>query len=118
VDKDYRAKPELWEAAEKFGRNSMDMSNLVLELRARVEALEAAQRPVVNESVTTAPAGSLVERVGDALADEFQPSGTWHDEARAAIREVAAWLREQAPGFLTGDELIEAAHLISREAGQ
>jgi hypothetical protein len=34
----------------------------------------------------------LVERVVEALADEFQPSGTWHDEARAAIREVAAWL--------------------------
>jgi hypothetical protein len=54
-----------------------------------VQALEEAQRP----APAPAPAGSLVERVADALADEFQPSGTWHDEARAAIREVAGALR-------------------------
>ena len=97
MDKDYRAKPELWEAAEKFGRNSMDMSNLVLELRARVEALEAAQRPVVNESVTTAPAGSLVERVE-------------YVDARAAIRQAVAWLRKQGRG--------NAACELEQEVGQ
>jgi hypothetical protein len=132
---DYKATPEQWAFLRDCAANgptplrdqSAAQNSCILELRARVEALEAAQRPRVFTadevapivvSAAPAPAGSLVERVADALADEFQPSGTWHDEARAAIREVAAWLREQAPGFLTGDELIEAAHLISREAGQ
>jgi hypothetical protein len=39
----HRANPELWAAAEKFSQNSMDMLNCVLELRARIEVLEAAQ---------------------------------------------------------------------------
>jgi hypothetical protein len=93
---DYKATPEQWATVCSDARWADDPSanKCILELRARVQALESAQRPVVNESVTTAPAGSLVERVMDALADEFQPSGTWHDEARAAILEVAAWLRE------------------------
>jgi hypothetical protein len=37
----HRAAPELWAAAERFGQNTMDMANCFLELRARIEALEA-----------------------------------------------------------------------------
>jgi hypothetical protein len=37
---EYRAKPEVWAAAERFGKNDMDMINCVLELRSRVEELE------------------------------------------------------------------------------
>jgi hypothetical protein len=64
-------------------------------------------------SSAPAPAGSLVERVWTALAGEFQPSGTWHDEARAAIREVAAWLMDQ---YTDADDCIpsEIGPVISR----
>jgi hypothetical protein len=42
----------------------------------------------------SAPAGGLVERVAESIAADWardQPE-LWHHEARAAIREVAAWL--------------------------
>jgi len=39
-----------------------------------------------------APAGGLVERVVKVIADPDGPAELWHDDARAAIREVAAWL--------------------------
>ena len=45
--------------------------------------------------------GSLVERVagvfGRDYADQHEAPDDWSPEARAAIREVAAWLREQDP---------------------
>jgi hypothetical protein len=40
-----------------------------------------------------APAGGLVERVANAIGDGS--FGNWLPEARAAIREVAAWLDQQ-----------------------
>jgi hypothetical protein len=132
----YRAKPELWAAAKTFGRNTMDMVNCLLELRARVEALEAplverspecvAQWPdcyeggydprccrfpkscscevrqasaaanhLAKPDSSPAPAGSLVERVALTIAPQgcFAPDESYGEEARAAIREVAAWLR-------------------------
>jgi hypothetical protein len=42
-----------------------------------------------------APAGGLVERVVKVIADPDGPAELWHDDARAAIREVAAWLDER-----------------------
>ncbi len=152
MSNEYRADPALWDAAERFGRNTMDMVNCLLELRARVEALEgkyetmrlatlewgkdvenlqrwsdqhlqrimkleAAQEqpePIDEEEndrrfhacmdliknatpeQIRAAAGlpersSLVKRVAARFND-----GNGDDEnARAAIREVAAWLREE-----------------------
>jgi hypothetical protein len=89
----HRATPEHWEHVQISAGMKQQIpwatADCILELRSRIEALEATQH-----APTTADArpGGLVERVVEALADEFQPSGTWHDEARAAIREVAAWL--------------------------
>ena len=103
TSEDYKATPEQWLLLERSGGVGLlaAESTCILELRARVQALEEAandrrfeQAKAIIDKPAPAPAGSLVERVADALADEFQPSGTWHDEARAAIREVAAWLRE------------------------
>jgi hypothetical protein len=37
----------------------------------------------------------LVERVVKVIADPDGPAELWHDDARAAIREVAAWLDQQ-----------------------
>lgn len=113
----HRATPEQWAMLEDLGAPEYD--NTILELRARVEALEeqnwiakmAPQRPdegqlwvdpkgVTRERRGTswvrvpgppAPAGSLVERVGSAV-----------------IREVAAWLRV--------GRLLHAAELLEQEA--
>lgn len=43
-----RAKPEVWTAVERFGKNDMDTLNCVLELRSRVEALENDRRAVLD----------------------------------------------------------------------
>jgi hypothetical protein len=76
------------------------------ELTARVEALEATQNQpakAVTDPVwtdTPAPAGSLVERVAGVICDDDEMAHLWHDDARAAIREVAAWLSQESEGHL------------------
>ena len=55
----------------------------------RIMALEAAQK------IRSGPESPLVERVADAIAAEATSAGIVNDRpARAAIREVAAWLSE------------------------
>lgn len=130
----------------------------ILELRARVEALEATRRPAskvheISEPLQLTPEqeteiaallrpepfdeeendrrfhacmdlirnatpeqiraaaelperNSLVERVAGAIADSEDPHELWYDDARAAIREVAAWLRE-AHGWEQGAQGLE-----------
>lgn len=69
----------------------------------RIMALESVQEP-------SRPA-SLLERVARAIGQDDEPIN-WKPEARAAIREVAAWLREQHDG----DPV--AATLLEREANK
>jgi chromosome segregation ATPase len=78
----------------------------------RLNQLEAAQQPrvftaeevdggvvpTVKDSLTV-PAGSLVERVADALCRAQLDSPSWEPEARAAIREMAEWMRENDCGY-------------------
>jgi hypothetical protein len=54
---------------------------------------------------------SLLERVAGAIAEDDTPVDLWHDDARAAIREVAAWLRDRVGGT-------RACWLLDVEAGQ
>ena len=61
----------------------------ILELRDRIEALEAAAKP----NHPAKPDSSLVKRVACAIYPDGSGDG-FREEARAAIREVAAWLRE------------------------
>jgi len=90
MTEDYRAAPELWAAAEKWGANTMDMANCILELRARIEALEVQQK------IRSGPESPLVERVADAIAAQATYAGIVNDRpARAAILQVVAWLRVQ-----------------------
>jgi hypothetical protein len=138
----FKAKPEHWKYQEEWVSNPMlgVDSSCILELRARVEALEAqaGNYPVIPDSSTLPPvamnqeleqlfrdmptleeglraiynlgiehgqagsrevaepapvAGGLVERVSDAITSET--GSRWATtEARAAILEVARWLRE------------------------
>jgi len=135
----HRATPEQWENIERYADSSAPYS-CFLELRARVELLEATQHahldtlrlsetarerigqelsqpaawqplkiatettygtaPIVvpnsSASLTSSPAGSLVERVGNRMP--LLPDGRVDDaSALAAILEVAAWMVEQAP---------------------
>jgi hypothetical protein len=110
----HRATPQQWETIEYWGRMPAEsggaIDSCLLELRARIEALEAAHReaPMTELRAASAearPAG-LVERV------ETRAGG----DGRAAIREVAAALLE----WHDSDQLVhtawEAAKWLQREA--
>ena len=156
---DYRATPEQWADTEDWAAENLSCYSCILELRARVEALEAAahkhivetsanilalasrvvaleavKRPAskvyeISEPLKLTPEqaqqvrdllapnskpipnssqirSSLVERVQGAIHDVEFPHGD--DEARAAIREVAAWLDENTGG--------DAAWMLTQEA--
>ena len=89
----------------------------LIELRARVEALEAQQQPqdkldrliAQDRAASEARPGGLVERVVQRMINSPHTLGDWKPEARAAILAVAAWLR-------TG-RLLHAAELLEQEAG-
>ena len=81
----YKATPEQWADTEEWAAEKLSCYSCILELRARVEALEATSKPSPNSSQV---GSSLVDRVEDALIHEvgLRPM------ARAAICEVAAWM--------------------------
>jgi hypothetical protein len=93
----HTARPGEWADQENWACHDAD-SPCIIELRARIEALEAAQQPPQDKLDRLIaldqddPSGSLVERVANALYDVPLDSKV---EARAAILEVAAWMREQ-----------------------
>jgi hypothetical protein len=87
----HRAKPWQWETIER--KHYHAEFSVILELRDRIEALEAAAKP----NHPAKPDSSLVERVAFAIIGDSDGPINWKPEARAAIREVAAWLREQRP---------------------
>ena len=105
----HRATPEQWEVVEicrEEGKIPWPTATALLELRARIEALEAAQQDKLDRlialdqeaamaelraaSAEARPAGGLVERVEEAIITGMV-DGDRH-AARAAIREVAKWL--------------------------
>lgn len=140
----HRATPEQWAALEE--QSAPEYDNTILELRARVEALEASARigqlaapantsppatrlhsykvgkaePIedwskghmlVNPTPTTEDRpGGLVQRVAKAVAFEGCTAyvAVYGKEARAAIREVAEWLR--------AGRMLHAAELLEQEA--
>ena len=136
----HRSTPEHWAAVEAYAQQVSSTNDCLLELRARVKALEqrceaqsmqlsdlqgrhhrltlqvghlehelvrddddkpqqhcleAMDPPEANPKPTP---DSLVNRVMDAIAFEHEITPEPRYEARAAIREVNAWLRERAGG--------------------
>ena len=114
----HKATPEQWAMLEE--QSAPEYDNTILELRARIETLEAGatcphvvssdegtsycalaeqtqdklDRLIEMDRVVPAQADSLVKRVGMQFND-----GNGDDwNARAAIREVAAWLEGQNVG--------------------
>ena len=156
MTKPHRLTPEQWESIELYAEdNAYDAC--FLELRARIEALEAgATCPHVRSSdegtsycalaeavaaqhpplftpeevarivapvtrdrdetgdyllVQNAPV-TLLDRVAQAIYAAPNNAEGWRSEARAAILEVAAWMREQHGGDLV------ASTVIRREANR
>jgi hypothetical protein len=129
----FRATPEQWDSIERCADGS-DPYSCILELRARIEALEAAQQPHQDKLdrlialdaddgdpivLPSSLGGSLVDRVAKAIYDA--PSGAhagWRSrhprlsEGRAAILEVAAWLTEN---YVTDAYVIGPPHQMLRD---
>lgn len=85
----HKATPEQWAQIERFVEDC-GYDSCLLELRSRIEALEAAANHFPDATkMVPAPAGGLVERVRQA-----QDCGNERD-ARAAILAVAEWLGEE-----------------------
>lgn len=98
----HRATPKDWKYMHERTEAGLETTSCILELRARVEALEAAandrqQDEAAERDAAPTSTDSLVDRVINAIDYEHGISPSWKEEARAAIREVAAWLREQNP---------------------
>lgn len=124
MTKPHRATPKQWESLERWAEDNV-YDACFLELRARIEALEAAQQPraftgkVVAPITrdrdetgdylivggTPSPAGSLVKRVQQSIDDK----AVGH-EARAAILEVAKWLKEEGYSTLQAEALAREAN--------
>ncbi len=123
----HRATPEQWDYVDVWGVvHDCAPSSCILELRSRIEALEAMHTdkldrlieldrddPAMTElraaSAEARPAGRLVERIADTIGGGCG----WESEARAAIREVAKWLEEQENDLY---QLSDALNLLEQEA--
>jgi hypothetical protein len=106
----HRATARQWSGIERFVRYGA-YDSCIIELRDRVEALEAAAKPVESNypekpDSSNAPESSdlLVDRVTDAIYSNATGG------VRAAILAVADWLDQQ--------ELHIAATLVRQEVGQ
>jgi len=161
MTKQHKATPDDWAQQEEWANRSVfSDSSCIIELRDRIEALEAAQQPqqdkldrlialdrddpanslveriatdaelckVYNEKTTlravydlgrqhgaapirSGPESPLVERVADAIAAQATSAGIDNDRlARAAIREVAAWLKDEGYSTLQAEALAREAN--------
>jgi len=129
MSRPHRSTPEHWATVERYAQQVSSTDDCLLELRARVEALEAGatcpyvvtsaegtsycrlaeqtqdklDRLIEMDRVVPAQADSLVKRVGMQFND-----GNGDDwNARAAIREVATWLKEEGIEVWAADFLFE-----------
>jgi hypothetical protein len=92
----HKATPEQWATTEEYANAAIGCysDSCLLELRDRIEALEAdANRQAILGS-SPAPAGELMQSVGAAIctiADCGDTPSNWVPEALAAILAVAEW---------------------------
>jgi hypothetical protein len=84
---------------------------------AELRAASAEVRPTVKDSLTDG--GGLVERVARSIERtvDFNPD-SYAPEACAAIREVAAWLRENDSVCQMGGDAAATAELLEQEASR
>ena len=102
---------ESLEAAERQASKVYQISKPLKLTPDQVEQALDQLRPKAKPSPNSSQIGrSLVERVGAAICEQFENNAGNEAEACAAIREVAAWMREQQDGDLV------AATVLEREA--
>jgi hypothetical protein len=95
MSEDYPAPPpelvqQWWEEADQH----VDCDNP--ETYFDYVAIQAAQWGAAQQKIRSGPESPLVERVADAIAEQATSAGIVNDRpARAAILQVAMWLREQ-----------------------
>jgi len=95
---DYKATLGQWRQIEKSQVFNGSFQACVLELRSRVEKLEmkANTRNIAAKELRNGPLvepkRSLIQRVHSCIVGEPECG---HMQARAVIREVAHWMREQ-----------------------
>jgi hypothetical protein len=137
MTKPHRSTPEHWATVEAYAQQVSSTDDCLLELRARIEALEAGatcphiatsdegtsycrlaeqmanSQPTPNHRQirSSDDASSLVDKVALKIAHKgcFLPTEVYGEDARAAIREVAAWLegRNVGAGRATARWLLE-----------
>ena len=98
---DYKAKQEVWKGFENlygthnpFNPIHSEFVDAILELRSRIETLEAnSSLPFTNPGHSAKSELSLVQRVVMVIGRDGEQA-RWH-EARAAILEIATWLEEE-----------------------
>jgi hypothetical protein len=111
------------EALEATHHAHVDTSRLSETVRVRIQqelSWPAAWQPLKVATETTygtapivapSPAGSMVERVADAIAAQATSAGIVSDRpARAAILEVAAWFRTERDSPETAAALEQEAN--------
>ena len=81
------------------------LAERITSLQERIEALEVAHRGRPNHPEK--PDSSLVDRVAAAITGDSDGPINWKPEARAAIRAVAAWMREHYGGLTATTGLLE-----------
>jgi hypothetical protein len=104
----YRATPKQWEKVENWSSEMSSTDSCVLELRARVMALEAQANHIgdINKMVPPPVASTLVDRVKLAIDEApFDEGEHQWNEARYAILEVARWMRER--GWFVMPDVLE-----------
>ena len=130
----HHATPRDWALVIDRSQRAFSEDSCIVELRGRIEALEAAQHAHVNyapakpehqdklgrlieQDRSDAQQLTLVERVADAIGaadDEGLTNMTWSNHSRAAIRVVAEWLRAGA----LSDWGLAAADLLDNEVNR
>jgi hypothetical protein len=122
----HRATPDEWAQQEDWANRSVfSYSSCIIELRARIEALEVGQQPPQDKLDRLIaldrddPANSLVERVADAIAAQATSAGIVNDlPARAAILEVAAALIDWWDSHEDARTAWEAAKWLEQEVNR
>jgi hypothetical protein len=102
--------PTFQESQAKKAHYEAELARLKCEAMHQ-PAKPAPDAPAVKDSLTAAPAGSLVEGVGKARANARVLG---YDEDRAAICVIAAWLRVESKGHLGSGA--HWAHRMEQEA--
>lgn len=129
MTKPHRATPEQWESIERYADTS-DPYSCFLELRARIEALEAAQQPQQDKMDRLIaidrddPANSPVERIATdtfralcaELLDWVERASDFHThETHDMMRRARAALAQPEPVAPSDEDLYDLADVFNGE---